>query len=172
MSLTKKLKDQGYEILEKEDHLEIKKSRSRTWILRIVFILAGLSFVFFPAGDWSFYVVGLFLIFFSFLGWKRKSLRNIHLFPIETNSFEGNKNQFLVNETRVVVKPYDVPSHTSPFEEGNRDYLLDLSMATRKNGEIQLFHFHSRVEAELTFGFEVAKFVESKLIDIARRPAN
>jgi len=155
--LIKKIEEFGYRIQTSESEVKIRNRSTPSHILSSIIVLVGIMLVFFAFGEYRIMLLGLMLIAVAIINFRRNLAKSIVLNKekssvLFTSGFFARKNAKNFSDIEgVVLYTYDRSSHTSAFEEGNRDFFVDISIQWTDKNEIELFHFKRRSPGELTF---------------------
>ena len=152
-----KIKEFGYKFSTTEFVFKIHNRSTPSHVLSAFLVLIGIVLIQFAFGEFKIVLLGLMLVFVSIINF-RKNLSKIIVFDFSnykvtySSGFWGRKQTKDLSEIAgVAMYEYDRSSHTSAFEEGNRDYFVDLCIQWNDNKETELFHFKRRSPHELTF---------------------
>jgi len=155
--LIKKIEEFGYRIQTNESEVKIRNRSTPSHILSSFIVLAGIILTVFAFGEYRIMLLGLMLIAVAIINFRRNLAKSIVLNKenssvLFTSGFFARKNAKNFSDIKgVALYTYDRSSHTSAFEEGNRDFFVDISIQWTDKKEIELFHFKRRSAGELTF---------------------
>jgi len=159
--LIEKIREFGYRIQANDNEVKIQNRSTPSHILLLFLVLTGIMFTFFAFGEYRIMLLGIMLISVAIINFRRNLSKSIVINKknssvVFTSGFFAMENFKKFSDIEgVALYTYDRSSYTSPFEEGNRDFFVDISIQWIDKNEIELFHLKRRSPEELTFANSV-----------------
>jgi hypothetical protein len=170
------LKANGYHVLVNLNNIEIISKNASSWISAVLTVFVGIVLGIVSGGDPKIICLSVLLVFYPILTYRKHSKKRIQLFPSGSVKqfhylfFLPETKGYVIDDLTIEMHTYSRSSYTSPFEEGNRDYFLDIYVTSNYGEKLELFHFTSRNEKALNFGHALAGSIKRKLIELAENP--